>query len=268
MSAATKSLVALIAFLVLIPAPVAVAADATLYELSEEMSIDDRGHRLATSSFQGTASLGTPLCPNVLASLLSMGSRPITVKSCTVSGVGWDDVDANPASPTFGTGVVGGTFAIVVNADNVIDAPEYVVMTGTFKGSMILTAPADLQGKRQSLGPMTQRILLTDGVFTPENIAGFSPEQLAAFLTTGNPDPTGLHPAYLAGVARTLGVSPASFSGVFRLPFAVSKGQKEKPRKDRDQFFYLSDKGKLIKVRGDETALGYPTVRIEVNFDR
>jgi hypothetical protein len=267
MSAATKSLVVLIAFVALIPARVAVAADATLYELSEEMSIDGRGHRIATSSFQGTASLGTPLCPYVLANMLTM-TTGVSVKSCTVSGLGWDDVDANPASRSFGTGVVGGTFAVVINADNIIDAPEYVVMTGKFNGRMMLTAPADLKGKRQSLGPTTQRILLTDGVFTPENIAGFSPEQLAAFLTTSNPDPTGLDPAYLAGVVRTLGVSPANFSGVFRLPFAMSEGQKEKPRKDRDANFYLSDEEKLIKVRKDERALGYPTVRIEVNFER
>lgn len=267
MRAATKSLVLLIAVMALIPARAALGADATLYELSEEMSIDNRGHRLAKSSFQGTAELGTPLCPHVLASLLAAGQPAIHVKSCTVSGVGWDDVDANPYSPAFGTGEVGGTFAVVVNADNVIDAPEYVVMTGVFSGKMTLTGLADLKGKRQSFGPATQRILLTEGVFTPENVAGMSPQQLAALLTTGQPDPTGLDPAYLAGVVRSLGLSSASFSGVFRLPFAATKGRKDKPRKD-DEAYYLSDNEKLIKVRKDETALGYPTVRIEVNFDR
>jgi hypothetical protein len=66
---------------------------------------------------------------------------------------------------------------------------------------------------------------------------------------------------------EVLGIAPASFSGVFRLPFSVTKGRKEKPREDRsDSFYYLSDTDRLIKVRKNETALGYPTVRIEVNF--
>lgn len=262
MSAATKSLLVLIAFLAVIPTRVAVAADATLYELSEEMSLK-AGFRLATSSFQGTAELGTPLCPLILADLLAKAGHPIAIKSCTVSGVGSDEVDL-----AYGTGKLWGSFAVVVNADNFVDAPEYVVMTGTFKAGMVLTPSADLTGKRQSLGPATQRILLTDGTFTPENVGGLSPKQLAAYVMTGTPDPTGLDEAYLAGVVNALGVGSASFSGVFRLPFSVSKGQKEKPRRDRGDFYYLSDKGTLIKVRRDETALGYPTVRIEVTFGR
>jgi hypothetical protein len=262
MSAATKSLLVLIAFVALIPTRAAAAADATLYELSEEMAVES-GYRLATSSFQGTAELGSPLCPRILADLLAAGHQPITIKSCTVSGVGSDKVDL-----TYGTGKVWGSFAVVVNADNVVDAPEFVVMTGSFKADMALTPSAELRGKRQSLGPATQRIMLTGGEFTPENIGGLTPQQLAAHVMTGTPDPSALDPAYVAGVMKTLGIGPAGFSGVFRLPFAMTKGHKERPRKDRDDFYYLSDRGKLIKVRRDETALGYPTVRIEVNFDR
>jgi hypothetical protein len=65
---------------------------------------------------------------------------------------------------------------------------------------------------------------------------------------------------------QALGLAPAGFSGVFRLPFSLTNGQKEKPRKDVREAYYLSDTDKLIKVRKDEIALGYPTVRIEVNF--
>lgn len=259
MSAAMKSLVVLIAFLGLLPTQVAVAADATLYELSEEMTIDDQGYRLATSSFQGTAALGTPLCPQILAKLLASGENPIRVTSCTVSGVGSDKVDVatdaagRPLRPTFGTGRLWGTMAVVVNADNVVDAPEYVVMTGTFSSDMFLTAPAEFKGKKQMAGgPSTQRIIMANGVFTPDNIGGWSPEQLAAGMKAS---------------VEALGIAPAAFSGVFRLPFLVTKGQKERPRRDgRDVYYYLSDTDRLIKVRKDETALGYPTVRIEVNF--
>jgi hypothetical protein len=258
MNAATKSLLALIAFVALIPTQAAVAADATLYELSEEMTVDEQGYRLATSSFQGTADLGTPLCPQILATLLASGQKPIHIKSCTVSGVGSDKVDVatdaagRPLRPTYGSGKVWGTLAIVVNADNVVDAPEYVVMTGRFQATMCLTEPTQFFGKKKMAGPSTQRILIADGVFSPENVAGYTPAQLAA--------------AMYAPV-EALGLAPSSFSGVFRLPFAVVKGRKEKPREDRSEsFYYLSDTDRLIKVRKNETALGYPTVRIEVNF--
>jgi len=260
MSAATKSLAAVIAFLALIPAQVAVAADATLYELSEEMMVDSYGYRRATSSFQGTAALGTPLCPQILATLLASGDNPVHVTSCTVSGVGADKVDVatdqygRPLRETFGTGRLWGNFAVVVNADNMVDAPEYVVMTGTFRGDMFLTAPAEFKGKKQSAGgPATQRIVLANGVFTPENILGWTPEQLAGGLKAP---------------VEALGVGSAKFSGVFRLPFSVAKGHKEKPRRDGSDAYYLDDTDTLIKVRKNETALGYPTVRIEVNFGR
>ena len=257
MSAATKSLMVVIAFLALIPTQVAVAADATLYELSEEMTVDSEGYRLATSSFQGTAALGTPLCPQILATLLAAGDKPIYFTSCTVSGVGSDKVDIAmdpntgwPVRSTFGTGTLWGKFAVVVNADNVVDAPEYVVMTGSFHGDMYLTAPAEFTGKRQSSGPSTQRIMLRGGVFTPENVLGLTPQQLGY---------------YVGAPAEMLGIGSATFSGTFRLPFALINGQKVKPRQGGSAF-YLDDTDRIVPVRRDETALGYPNVRIEVNF--
>jgi hypothetical protein len=264
MSAATKFLLVLVAFVALIPAHVAVAADATLYELSEEMTLEG-GHRKATASFQGTAKLGTPLCPHSVVKMLN-----VLVKSCTITGVGSDDVDINPASPYFGSGKVGGTFAVVLNADNFVDAPEYVVMTGRFEGAMYLTAPAEFTGKKQSAGPSTQRIFLHAGRFIPENIAGFSPEQLAVYVMTNgeSTDPQLFDPAVVGATVQALGIAPASFTGVFRLPFTMVKGRKDKPRKQDETSYYLSDTETLIKVRNNEMALGYPTVRIEVNFGR
>ena len=259
MSAVTRFLVVLAALLAVVPAKVAVAADATLYELSEEMTVDNYGYRRATSSFQGTAELGSPLCPQILATLLATGNKPLHITSCTVTGVGSDKVDIAtdsvgwPLRQSFGSGQLWGTFAVVVNADNVVDAPEYIVMTGTFAGNMFLTTPSDLKGKKQMAGgPGTQRIVMSGGVFTPTNIVGYAPDVLAGQF--GVP-------------VEALGLGPATFSGVFRLPFAVeTKGAKTRPRRDRVDHYYLSDNDKLIKVRKDEMALGYPTVRIEVNF--
>jgi hypothetical protein len=259
MSAATKFLVVLIAVLAVVPTQAAIAADATLYELSEEMTVDNEGYRRATSSFQGTAELGTPLCPQILATLLATGTKPLHVTSCTVTGVGSDKVDIAtdqagwPLRQTFGSGKLWGTFAVVVNADNVVDAPEYIVMTGTFTGNMFLTTPSDLKGKKQLAGgPGTQRIVMSGGVFTPTNVVGYAPDVLAAQF--GVP-------------VEALGLGPAAFSGVFRLPFAVElRGAKARPRRDRGDHYYLGDNERLIKVRKDEMALGYPTVRIEVNF--
>ena len=264
MSVATKFLVVLIAVSAIAPTTAAIAADATLYELSEEMTVVN-GHRKATASFQGTADLGTPLCPQTLVSMLKL-----PVQSCTVTGVGSDDVDINPASPSFGSGLLSGTFAVVVNADNLVDAPEYVVMTGRFGGVMSLNAAADFTGKKQTAGPTTQRITLSGGAFIPENVAGMSPESLAAYVLTSGAslDASRYDPAVIAGTVQALGVGPASFTGVFRLPFAVTNGHKEKTRKDGRDAYYLGDNDKLIKVRKDEMALGYPTVRIEVTFGR
>lgn len=57
-----------------------------------------------------------------------------------------------------------------------------------------------------------------------------------------------------------------SFTGTFRLPFAMSAdGKKVKPVPGKDAF-YLGDDGSLIKVKQNERALGFPTVRFEVNF--
>jgi hypothetical protein len=255
MSAATKSLVvAVMALLGLIPTQVAVAADATLYELSEEMSVSPDGYRRATASFQGTAELGTPLCPQILATLLGGN-----VTSCTVTGIGSDEIDIAtdpttgwPLRSTFGTGKLKGTFAVVVNADNLVDAPEYVVMTGSFEGEMGLTVPAQFTGKRQTSGPSTQLIKLRNGVFKPANVLGLSPAQLGY---------------YLGAPPEMLGIAQATFSGTFRLPFTLVNGQKQKAVKHRSAF-YLDDTDRAVPVRSDETALGYPTVRIEVNFNQ
>ena len=68
-----------------------------------------------------------------------------------------------------GKGSVQGTFAVVVQGDNVTDAPEFVVQTGTFRGdmdfslSMAGTAP---------LGYITNGAMVVDGANTSFPFSG------------------------------------------------------------------------------------------------
>jgi len=112
--------------------------DAVLYELTEKMYlVDGAGNpvgpeqavaRKADASLAGWARVGTPLCPY---EQMTTNSRRTV---CSVTAEGLDSI-----SLLTGQGTVEGTFAVVVQDDNVIDGPEYVVMNGTFSGAMDLS---------------------------------------------------------------------------------------------------------------------------------
>lgn len=121
------SLLFLLLALIVGPAP-ALAADATLYELTENMKFSGGKvlHRKATSELMGTAKAGTPLCP-----------LPV---DCTINATGSDNI-----SVATGLGDFRGTFTVVVQGDNPVDSPEYVVAKGRFKGKMDFS-PAILYG--------------------------------------------------------------------------------------------------------------------------
>ena len=121
------------------------APGATLYEVTENMYFYDAdgvlippdkilgglampATRVADATLQGTAQLGTPLCPSAL---LLTNPR---AKTCTVTAAGIDHI-----SLLTGRGTVSGTYAVVLNIDNVSDAAEFVVQTGTFSGEMDLS---------------------------------------------------------------------------------------------------------------------------------
>jgi hypothetical protein len=113
--------------------------DAVLYEVTEKMYLlDAAGNvvapeeavtRKAQASLMGWARLGTPLCPS--AQMVWSKIRPTT---CSVTADGLDNL-----SLATGRGTVDGTFAVVVQDDNAADAPEYVVMNGSFAGQMDLS---------------------------------------------------------------------------------------------------------------------------------
>src|SRR5947208_12265496 len=101
-------------------------ADAALYELSEDavLSTDEEGKfpvfdptgaafRVATSSLQGIAKLGTILCP---ASMFVTNPK---ADSCTVTATGLSSV-----SLFTGLGSIRGAVEIVIQLDNPVDSPE------------------------------------------------------------------------------------------------------------------------------------------------
>lgn len=66
-------------------------------------------------------------------------------------------------------------------------------------------------------------------------------------------------------IAQTGLVLP--FSGVFRLPFALdANGNAKEHEHEREAAFYLGDDGRLLAVRANERALGFPAVRLDLRF--
>lgn len=130
--------------------------------------------------------------------------------------------------PEAGKGKVSGTFAVVVQGDNSTDAPEFVVMTGAFAGA------ADLSLAFGNTAPLG---FITDG-------KGYIDKD-------GNGS---------ADVAFT-------FTGTFRLPFALNAaGQKDKPKRHRNAWYLADDFKTKLPVEANEKSLGFPTVRLEIRF--
>lgn len=231
----------------------ATAVDATLYELTENMGLDNLQNptvRTATAALQGTARSGSALCPPPLVWLLRelglITAQTSPAKPCTVTAIGTDQIDL-----ATGGGTLTGTFAVVVNADNQADGAELVVMEGDFAGDMQLlfdttaTPPTPLP---LIAIPCSERD--TCGTLTPRKILGVP---LAAL---GD---------YFPGLTAEM-FPPSAFGGVFRLPFVQTHGNgKHKPKRNVDAY-YLTDDGKTVKVKKDELSLGMPTVRVEITF--
>jgi hypothetical protein len=231
-SAVTWSLLGLLFLLfALVWGPVPALAgpkDAVLYEVTEDMYLvardaEGRGeryvshvqeatHRQAVAQLSGWAKIGTPLCPLWVQSIVPNATE------CVVNAKGSDNL-----SLTTGKGTLGGSYAVVVQDNNVVDGPEFVIMTGTFTGD------ADLSLSLSGQAPLG---VIANGVATVDGYDG------AAF----------------------------TFTGTFRLPFAIDEaGKHRKPQRNRDAF-YLNDDGQLVPVKDRERSLGIPTVRLEIGF--
>jgi len=228
----------------LAPLGAAQAADAPqafLYEVTENLTQDLTATtpRLSHWAAQGTAVAGSPFCPKeLIEKLQKMKLISGSPKSCTITGFGQDQID-----PTFTGTVAVPDFAVVINGDNVVDAPERVVMTGSITGDLVIVpfgpggVTPDLNAKKAVLGPSVPLILVENGVFTPTPFFGVS-------------------------------LKRSCFTGTFRLPFQVtSSGARTTPVRG-GQAFYLADDGSLIKVQSEEFAFGFPMLRAEVTFER
>jgi len=219
-------------------------ADAKLYEVTENMTLDNVAMptlRSATAALQGTAKLGTPLCPvELIQALVDLGLLTRADKPCTVTAVGTDAIDTETGSGT----LTKGTFSVVINLDNTTDAPEFVVMTGEFGGD--LQVVVDMSANPPRALPL---INLTNGKFMPKTVLGFPIPALGELHLGLDPKDFG----------------PVPFTGVFRLPFTVERHTWRRAFSTREAF-YLGDKGQLIRVLPDERSLGFPTVRVEIDF--
>jgi hypothetical protein len=227
-SAVTWSLLGLMFLLfILIVGPLPALAgqpDAVLYEVTEDMYLMDGagksvssvvpgGRRSAVAQLSGWAKVGTPLCPWFVLSINPKAKR------CAVNATGADDLSLDT-----GKGTLSGKYAVVVQGDNKVDAPEFVIMMGTFSGD------ADLSLSMSGRAPLG---FITNGVATVDGSAA---------------------PAF-------------KFTGTFRLPFSLDEaGRQFWPRWVRDEAYYLSDSGHPQRVKDHERSLGFPTVRLEIEF--
>jgi hypothetical protein len=225
--------------------------DAMLYEVTENMSLDNLSKptlRTSTAALQGTARLGSPPCPVDLVHFLAgLGLMTRTDKPCTVTVVGTDKIETGT-----GSGELTGTFAVVINLDNTTDPPELVVMAGEFAGKLQVAVDTSVNPPRQL--PL---INLTDGKFTPKNVLGVPIDLVGMVCVDLKKPETCLDPEKFG---------PAPFTGVFRLPFTVDKRGWRHRAFSNPEAFYLGDHGQLIKVQPDERSLGFPTLRVEIDF--
>ena len=138
---------------------------------------------------------------------------------------------ADDLSLADGKGTLDGTFAVVVKASDTADAAEFVVMTGAFAGA------ADLSLPFAGVAPVG---FLTDGKGCFDvGRRQCKPEKDTAF----------------------------TFTGTFRLPFAVNaRGRRIPPRANRSAYYLADDFGTLLTVEPNERSLGFPTVRLEIKF--
>ena len=195
----TLSLLFLLLALMVGPAP-ALAADATLYELTENMKLTSGKvvHRKATSELMGTASAGTPLCP-----------MPVGYPACTINATGSDNI-----SLATGLGNFGGSFTVVVQGDNPVDSPEYVIAKGKFSGKMDFS-PAILYGApygtvvgKMQLDGVRGHVPFTGTFFLPFPFRG------AEYYLDFNPtNPWGVVP--VADNQRALGYTTVKFEITF-----------------------------------------------------
>lgn len=205
----------------------AAAADATLYEVTEDVLFYDvygnlvtgpnqmPVRRVAKSAIEGTAAAGSAICP--------------MLTPCYIVASGKNSLDLNT-----GQGPFNGTFTVVVNEPGSVDAPEVVIGGGVFEGEMDLAPALWFRATNGAAGEPTGSI--KNGWWC--TAGGYC----------GSLNVTFRLPVSSKGVLKNLDKKFARVPGGGHLPA-----------------FYVVD-GKRVPVRNNERALGFPTVRVEVDF--
>jgi hypothetical protein len=112
----------------------ALAADGTLYEVSEAIDLKSNGTGFKSSeaTLSGTIKAGTPLCPSWVATQLGTDSCWMVVHA------------TGGANDTTGVGPVRGTIFVLAEYKNTADAPELKILSADFDGQLDLS-PAFFQ---------------------------------------------------------------------------------------------------------------------------
>ena len=211
------------------PSPLAASAQASFYEVTENMRLIARGRsrRVATAALVGTAQIGTPFCPTTLVRAVSA-----TAQICNLNANGEDDI-----SLTTGLGSFDAKLSIVVQGDNPVDPPEFVIGKLRASGQMNF-APAILNGL--PYGTITGRVIRVGDDETPPGrfVGVFRLPFLASAATraalcpaTPNPNPT---------MAQDLAYIDSGSTGTLN--------------------------GICLNIAPNELSLGFPAVRFDIWF--
>src|SRR5262249_25493590 len=227
---------------------VASAADARLYEVTENMRLTSHGkfeRRKATSELIGTANAGTPLCPVALIAAVSPYA-----KTCTINATGSDNINL-----ATGRGDFGGTFTVVVQGDNPTDSPELVVMKGTFKGKMDFS-PAVLFGI--PLGYVSGK--LSDG---RGSTFAFTGTFRLPFVLTALPMSDGAGGTVSEVCGPSLPCDAVAFGGA---PTPLNPMSNYNLVAATRPLYLMDDLATLVPLQASEFGYGWAMVKFEISF--
>jgi hypothetical protein len=209
-------------------APGSGTAQATFYEVTENMRLIARGkpRRVAHAALVGTAQIGTPFCPTALVRAVSA-----TAQHCTLNALGEDDINL-----TTGLGSFDAKLTVVVQGDNAVDPPEFVIAKLRASGKMNF-APAVLSGL--PYGTIVGRVFMHGSDDPPSPFTGvFRLPFLASPATRGALCPATPNPN--AGLPQDFAYVDSGSTGALN--------------------------GICLDIRQDELSLGFPAVRFDLWF--
>jgi hypothetical protein len=203
-------------------------AQATFYEVTENMRLvaKKKPRRVAQSALIGTAMIGTPFCPTSLVRAVSASAQ-----LCTLNALGEDDVNLDT-----GVGTFDAKLTVVVQGDNPVDPPEFVVAKLRASGVMNF-APAILNGL--PYGTITGRVHLVGSDDNPTRFVGV------------------FRLPFLASPAVRGALCPAT-------PNANPNMPQDLAYVDSGSSGQLN--GSCLDIRMDELSLGFPAVRFDLWF--